>query len=190
MKHENLCEKALQEWLSAIMHLVSDHHTGHPCVAAENTLQSIRYGVSLVDGILSRITKHDNWGWKVPRSFAAIAEAYYTGEGEKSHATPVVFPTAPNRTRLSYEEFLKGNYALSVDTLKVLQKDGYILLDHPDIRIGLASFKTETEIQASFDTDEWWQTTSAKYRGQVKMPQQIGKYQSFPDAHCMLTIDL
>ena len=154
MKYEDLCGKALQEWFSAIMHLRSEHHTGLPCAVIENTMQSIRYGVALVDDILARITKHGNCGWRVPRSFAPIAEAYCRGEGEESQLVPVVFPTSPNRTRLSHEEFQKHHHVLSLDTLRVLQTDGYILLNHSDIRIGLASFRTEREIQATIDMDE------------------------------------
>ena len=170
------------------MHLASEHHTGNPCAAIENPLKSIRYGVSLVDDTLSRITKHAGWGWRVPRSFAPIAEAYYKGEGEKRQPVPVVFSTAPNRTRLSYKEFLKGNYAVSIDTLRMLQKDGYILLDHSDIRVGLPSFRTEREIQATFDTDEWRQTTSAKYDDSLQTLKHIGKHKTYCDTHCMLIV--
>jgi len=89
---------------------------------------------------------------------------------------PVAVPTASNfSTRLSFEEVVEAGYILSVDALRVLQKDGYIVLNDSDIRNALASF--EIDIQASFETDDWWRTVSARYYGQLDMQKHIGKHE-------------
>jgi len=67
IKHDDLYAKALQEWISAIMHPRLDHHLGLPCATIEDTLMSIRAGVSLVDKILHRIRDQKIRGWRMVR---------------------------------------------------------------------------------------------------------------------------
>ena len=153
LKLDDLCARALQEWISAIMHLESQHKTGRHRTAAKNTLQRISYGVTLIDGILSRIKRQVDAGWEVPRSYVPLAESRYKAEVEKRQPVPVTAPSASNfSTCLSFEEVVEAGYIVSVDALKVLQKDGYIVLNDSDIRNALASF--EIDIQTSLETDD------------------------------------
>ena len=123
MKHDDLCAKAMQEWIYAIVLLETAHKRGLQCVAVENTLDLIRHGVLLLDGILSRINSQESCGWRASRPFGPIVEAHHKGEGEKNHPDSAVFTTASKRVRLSFEEVLKGRYnVLSVAALEVLSE--------------------------------------------------------------------